>query len=280
MFPEPDAGSAAWKQNAMTQAEDYYSVLGVPFSADEGEIKTAFRRLALLHHPDRTGNSPDSQARFILILHAYKTLLGAQTRKEYDAVRKRSGKDRTSSSARKDDGHGTGFPGNSREYTLAQLNDILWGVEDILGDILAPGRRLPCDPGMILDQLLGILSFIDAWVLEPAGFTDYFYSARRMEKSAAFPGKKGQHVPYVNCRDYFYEIRKRMNRFIERTTESDLMAPLCGSIRRIDAVIEGFRLARHHLGGIALLMAGEKSTLGPFVHSDPVFDRPGPASNP
>lgn len=59
---------------------DYYSVLGVPKGASEEDIKKAYRKLAMKHHPDRGGD----QNQFQKIQEAYATLGDAQKRHEYD----------------------------------------------------------------------------------------------------------------------------------------------------------------------------------------------------
>ena len=43
---------------------DYYDTLGVPRSADEKEIRQAYRRLARQHHPDVNPGDPDAAERF------------------------------------------------------------------------------------------------------------------------------------------------------------------------------------------------------------------------
>ncbi|GAC1577450.1 MAG: hypothetical protein NVS3B20_25550 [Polyangiales bacterium] len=53
---------------------DPYTVLGVEVSATEREIVRAFRRLALLHHPDRNGGSLAAATRFREIKGAYEAL--------------------------------------------------------------------------------------------------------------------------------------------------------------------------------------------------------------
>ncbi|MGZ3449447.1 MAG: J domain-containing protein [Polyangiales bacterium] len=53
---------------------DPYSVLGVDLSVSDAELVRAFRRLALIHHPDRNGGSAESVARFREIITAYDTL--------------------------------------------------------------------------------------------------------------------------------------------------------------------------------------------------------------
>ena len=60
--------------------KDYYQILGVPKNASEDDIKRAFRRQAMQHHPDRGGD----QNRFQEINEAYATLSDPQRRAEYD----------------------------------------------------------------------------------------------------------------------------------------------------------------------------------------------------
>ena len=43
---------------------DYYKVLDVPKTATEAEIKKAYRRLAMKHHPDRNPNDKDAEELF------------------------------------------------------------------------------------------------------------------------------------------------------------------------------------------------------------------------
>ena len=63
---------------------DYYEVLGVTRECGEGELKTAFRRLAMEHHPDRNGGCEEASGRFKEINEAYSVLSDAQKRATYD----------------------------------------------------------------------------------------------------------------------------------------------------------------------------------------------------
>lgn len=60
--------------------KDYYTILGVEKSASDAEIKKAFRKLAMNHHPDRGGDD----AKFKEIQEAYAILSDEQKKKEYD----------------------------------------------------------------------------------------------------------------------------------------------------------------------------------------------------
>ncbi len=60
---------------------DYYEILGVSKSASDDEIKKAFRKLAIKHHPDKEGGD---EAAFKEINEAYEVLKDKQKRQRYD----------------------------------------------------------------------------------------------------------------------------------------------------------------------------------------------------
>lgn len=65
---------------------DYYSILGVNKSASSVEIKSAFRRLAKKHHPDKNPNNPQSSVLFKSILEAYTVLSNSNSKMRYDTL--------------------------------------------------------------------------------------------------------------------------------------------------------------------------------------------------
>ena len=63
---------------------DYYEVLGVTRSCTEVELKTAFRKLAMQHHPDRNPGDKDCEHRFKELNEAYDVLKDGDKRAAYD----------------------------------------------------------------------------------------------------------------------------------------------------------------------------------------------------
>jgi len=63
---------------------DYYEVLGVTKTADEKELKVAFRKLAMQFHPDRNPGDQEAETRFKEINEAYDCLKDGQKRAAYD----------------------------------------------------------------------------------------------------------------------------------------------------------------------------------------------------
>ena len=63
---------------------DYYEVLGVEKGAADGDIKGAYRRLALKFHPDRNPDDPNAEEKFKEASEAYSVLSDPQKRAAYD----------------------------------------------------------------------------------------------------------------------------------------------------------------------------------------------------
>ncbi|RSZ44389.1 molecular chaperone DnaJ [Variovorax beijingensis] len=70
----------------MATKRDYYETLGVPKNASEEEIKKAYRKLAMKHHPDRNhgDTSKDAETKFKEVKEAYEMLSDGQKRAAYD----------------------------------------------------------------------------------------------------------------------------------------------------------------------------------------------------
>jgi molecular chaperone DnaJ len=68
-----------------TKKRDYYEVLGLNRDASEEEIKKAYRKLAMKHHPDRNPDSKDGEEKFKEAKEAYEVLTEPEKRRAYDA---------------------------------------------------------------------------------------------------------------------------------------------------------------------------------------------------
>ena len=63
---------------------DYYEVLGISRDVNEADLKKAYRRLAMKHHPDRNQDNEESETLFKEAKEAYDVLSNPQKRAAYD----------------------------------------------------------------------------------------------------------------------------------------------------------------------------------------------------
>jgi len=66
------------------EKRDYYEILGVDRGASDGEIKSAYRKLALKYHPDRNPGDKSAEDKFKEATEAYEVLKDSQKRQMYD----------------------------------------------------------------------------------------------------------------------------------------------------------------------------------------------------
>jgi len=105
---------------------DYYEVLGVNRDASEEEIKKAYRKLAMKHHPDRNPDNPKSEELFKVAKEAYEVLSDAGKRGAYDQY-----------------GHAGVDPqaGMGAGAASAGFGSFADAFGDIFGDIFGAGRQ-------------------------------------------------------------------------------------------------------------------------------------------
>lgn len=68
-----------------SKRKDYYKILGIEKDATEQEIKKAYRKLAVVHHPDKNPGNPEAEDKFKDIQEAHETLIDPQKRERYDS---------------------------------------------------------------------------------------------------------------------------------------------------------------------------------------------------
>jgi molecular chaperone DnaJ len=107
---------------------DYYEILGVARTATDQEVKSAYRKLALKHHPDRNPGDKAAEDKFKEAAEAYSVLVDTDKRHMYD----RFGHAGLGGAA-------SGFDPNA----FTGFEDILGGLGDIFGfgDVFGGGRR-------------------------------------------------------------------------------------------------------------------------------------------
>jgi molecular chaperone DnaJ len=100
----------------------YYETLSVSRTANDGELKTAYRRLAMQWHPDRNPGDKDSESKFKEINEAYDVLKDGDRRAAYDRF----------GHAAFENGHGANANGFGADFASA-FSDIFEGVFGMAG---------------------------------------------------------------------------------------------------------------------------------------------------
>ena len=106
--------------------QDYYETLGIDRSASPGDIKSAFRKLAMQHHPDRNPGDKAAEQRFKELNEAYEILKDDQKRAAYDQF----------GHAAFQNGGAGGHPG-AGNFDFGSFADVF---DDLFGDFMGGGR--------------------------------------------------------------------------------------------------------------------------------------------
>ena len=132
----------------------FYDILGVNEKSSHDEIKKAFRKLSLKHHPDRNNNSPESVKNFQTIGEAWETLGDASKRKQYDMSRRFGDAFPIPGMFSSASMNQSGFPGMNMDEVFAQMfggmpHDMHFtSVPPFGGMQMPPGFGGPCGPSI------------------------------------------------------------------------------------------------------------------------------------
>ena len=108
---------------------DYYEILGVTRTIDDAGLKSAFRKLAMEHHPDRNGGCENATGRFKEINEAYSVLSDPQKRAAYDRF--------GHAGVNGGQGGAGGFGGQG--FDAGDIFNDVFG--DVFGEMFGGGRR-------------------------------------------------------------------------------------------------------------------------------------------
>lgn len=106
----------------MATPRDYYEVLGIDRSASNGQIASAYRKLAVKYHPDKNPGDQDAIERFKEAAEAFEVLNDPEKRARYDRY-----------------GH-AGLNGQFGAHHFTDVEDIFSAFGNLFGDLFGGGR--------------------------------------------------------------------------------------------------------------------------------------------
>ena len=148
----------------MATQRDYYEILGVERTASEGEIASAYRKLAILHHPDKNPGDEGAIEMFKQAAEAFEVLNDKEKRARYDRF--------GHAGVNGQGGGGAGFE---------DVGDIFSAFGDIFGDLFGggggggrrrarAGRDVRCDVTLTLHEAAeGVTKTVEFQRHEPCG---------------------------------------------------------------------------------------------------------------
>jgi curved DNA-binding protein len=126
--------------------KDYYKILGVEKTANDAEIKKAYRDLAKKYHPDKNPGSKTAEEKFKEISEAYEVLKDSDKRKKYDQLGSNWKQYQNAGSGNADDWfrqYASGGQGSSYQFSgnLGDLFGNIGGFSDFFESFFGAGTR-------------------------------------------------------------------------------------------------------------------------------------------
>jgi curved DNA-binding protein len=126
--------------------KDYYKILGVERKASADDIRKAYRKLAMQHHPDRNPGDKKSEERFKEINEAYQVLSDSQKRAHYDQLGSAYSNWRSSGGRPGDFNWGDWFSEGGTRVEYNNMDDVMGGTFSdffrmIFGEAMASSGR-------------------------------------------------------------------------------------------------------------------------------------------
>jgi len=182
--------------------KDYYAILGISKTASPEEIKAAYRRMAIKHHPDKGGGA-GAEAKFKEINEAYQVLSDPQKRSMYDQFGSAEGPNFSQSG-----GQGGGFGGfNTGDFDFSSggfgfgggLNDIFEGIFGQAMSQLQVQAEISIAQAVLGDKLRFNIDGKEVELSVPAGTSDG-QSFRIRGKGRAYRGGVGDLIVSVKVK--------------------------------------------------------------------------------
>lgn len=207
-------------------SKDYYKILGVPKNASEEDVKTAFRKKAHEHHPDKGGDAE----KFKEINEAYQVLGNKQKRQQYDKFGSDFQNGQAGGFSGFQNGGGfSGFQNGAFHMDFDDLGDMFGGFGDIFGFNGSNTRSQRATSGNDLKITISLTLTEAAFGLEKKLTFTKNVVCDRCHGQGAEPGSKIETCPTCHGHGRVSKIQRTILGNIQTQT----VCPTCGGEGKI-----------------------------------------------